>query len=115
MQEENREICREDREECLESLYRLEALGRTVSVADLMAQPDLSERPVADTLTELALDGKIRVETRPSPSRPRGGTRANASSSGTSWPRDSYAHWDSERTLRTRKPAALNIWRTKPP
>ncbi len=62
MRDEQREICREDREECLEALYRMETQGRTASLADLMAEPDLTQRPVADTLTDLALERKIRLE-----------------------------------------------------
>lgn len=62
MREDQREISREDREECLEALYRLENEGRTASLNDLMAQADLAERPVTDTLMELALDGKITLE-----------------------------------------------------
>ena len=62
MQKGDRDICREDREECLEALYRLEREGHTAYLGDLMAQPDLSNRPVADIVMELALEGQVRVD-----------------------------------------------------
>lgn len=62
MQDADHEICREDREECVEALFRLEVQGRKPSLADLVAEPDLSERPVTDIVMELALDDQVKVQ-----------------------------------------------------
>jgi ferrous iron transport protein A len=61
MQDEARDICREDCEEAMETLYRLECDGRGASLSDLMQEPDLSGRPVADIVMELALNGHVEV------------------------------------------------------
>ena len=61
MHEDSSEVCQEDCEECVEALFRLEREGRTASLPDLMIQPDLSDRPVADIVLELALNGHVEV------------------------------------------------------
>ncbi len=62
MEEERNDICREDREECLEALYRLEREGRESPVlASLLSEPDLAGSPVADVVMDLALDGEVVI------------------------------------------------------
>jgi Mn-dependent DtxR family transcriptional regulator len=57
VQQDTSEVCKEDCEECVEALFRLERAERTATLSDLMTQPDLSDRPVADIVMELALNG----------------------------------------------------------
>jgi DtxR family transcriptional regulator, Mn-dependent transcriptional regulator len=59
MQEDTSEVSQEDCEECVEALFRLAKEGRQASLPDLMSQPDLSDRPVADIVLELALNGHV--------------------------------------------------------
>ncbi|NLE75024.1 MAG: hypothetical protein GX604_10425 [Actinobacteria bacterium] len=61
MQDETRDICREDCEEAMEALYRFERDGRTATLSDLMQEPDLDGRPVADIVMELALNGQVEL------------------------------------------------------
>lgn len=61
MHEDERDVCREDCEEAVEALFRVEREGRTAKLSDLMQAPDLSGRPVADIVMELALSGLVEV------------------------------------------------------
>lgn len=58
---DERDICREDREEVLEALYRLERDKETVTIADLMLHPDLRGRPIAEIIMELALAEQVEI------------------------------------------------------
>ena len=60
MNDSNRDVTREDREECLEALCRLEYAHRFPTAAELAAAPDLSGRPLADLLLDLAMSGHVR-------------------------------------------------------
>lgn len=61
MEDERRDICREDREECLEALYRLERDGRPASISQLLREPDLADSSVPDVVMDLALDGEVEL------------------------------------------------------
>ncbi len=61
MHDEAKDVCREDCEEAVEALYRLEREGKPAAISDLMQLPDLNGRPVADIFLVLALNGQAEV------------------------------------------------------
>ncbi|MDO9099610.1 MAG: metal-dependent transcriptional regulator [Caldisericota bacterium] len=62
MNDTYRDTTTEDREECLEALCRLEQAHRFPTAAELASIPDLSGRPLADLLLDLAMSGHIRSD-----------------------------------------------------
>lgn len=61
MHVEAEDVSREDCEEVVEALYRLESEGKPAAISNLMHLPDLNGRPVADIVMELALNGQVEL------------------------------------------------------